>query len=153
MSRAVRRYAAMFARLAERGEGAFGAFVMLGDPDLATSARLLDSLVEGGAYSERVRAASHSAITREIEEVDEVLSNYSSESELDDHASVLRKLAPRAGVPEYSLERALEAVDERIAEVQVTQAKAADPELPNTAAVTDDDFEDDALYNLFESLR
>ncbi|HEU4704124.1 MAG TPA: tryptophan synthase subunit alpha [Sphingomicrobium sp.] len=45
----MRRYAAMFARLAERGEGAFGAFVMLGDPDLATSARLLDSLVEGGA--------------------------------------------------------------------------------------------------------
>jgi tryptophan synthase alpha chain len=39
----------MFDRLAERGEGAFGAFLMLGDPDLATSARLLDALVEGGA--------------------------------------------------------------------------------------------------------
>lgn len=43
------RYAAMFERLAERGEGAFGAFLMLGDPDLETSARLLDALVEGGA--------------------------------------------------------------------------------------------------------
>jgi tryptophan synthase alpha chain len=43
------RYAAMFDRLAERGEGAFGAFVMLGDPDLRTSARLLDELVDGGA--------------------------------------------------------------------------------------------------------
>jgi tryptophan synthase alpha chain len=31
------------------GEGAFGAFLMLGDPDLQTSARLLDSVVEGGA--------------------------------------------------------------------------------------------------------
>ena len=41
------RYTAMFDRL--DGEGAFGAFVMLGDPDLATSARLLDSLVDGGA--------------------------------------------------------------------------------------------------------
>ena len=41
------RYAAMFDRLGE--EGAFGAFVMLGDPDLKTSARLLDQLVEGGA--------------------------------------------------------------------------------------------------------
>ena len=41
------RYAAMFDRL--RGEGAFGAFLMLGDPDLETSARLLDALVEGGA--------------------------------------------------------------------------------------------------------
>ena len=43
------RYAAMFERLAQRGEGAFGAFLMLGDPDLETSARLLDAVVEGGA--------------------------------------------------------------------------------------------------------
>jgi tryptophan synthase alpha chain len=41
------RYAAMFERL--RGDGAFGAFLMLGDPDLETSARLLDTVVEGGA--------------------------------------------------------------------------------------------------------
>jgi tryptophan synthase alpha chain len=39
----------MFERLGRRGEGAFGAFVMLGDPDLETSARILDALVEGGA--------------------------------------------------------------------------------------------------------
>ena len=41
------RYASMFERL--NGEGAFGAFLMLGDPDLDTSARLLDAVVEGGA--------------------------------------------------------------------------------------------------------
>jgi tryptophan synthase alpha chain len=41
------RYAAMFERL--NGTGAFGAFLMLGDPDLQTSARLLDAVVEGGA--------------------------------------------------------------------------------------------------------
>lgn len=39
----------MFERLAARGEGAFGAFLMLGDPDLQTSATLLDALVAGGA--------------------------------------------------------------------------------------------------------
>ncbi|MFN3725883.1 MAG: tryptophan synthase subunit alpha [Allosphingosinicella sp.] len=43
------RYAAMFHRLRQRGEGVFGAFVMLGDPDLETSARILDLLVEAGA--------------------------------------------------------------------------------------------------------
>jgi tryptophan synthase alpha chain len=37
----------MFERLGR--EGAFGAFLMLGDPDLQSSARLLDELVEGGA--------------------------------------------------------------------------------------------------------
>ncbi len=43
------RYAAMFDRCNAANEGAFGAFLMLGDPDLATSATLLDALVEGGA--------------------------------------------------------------------------------------------------------
>jgi tryptophan synthase alpha chain len=41
------RYAAMFDRLGD--EGAFGAFLMLGDPDLQTSARLLDAAIECGA--------------------------------------------------------------------------------------------------------
>ncbi|HXS50050.1 MAG TPA: tryptophan synthase subunit alpha [Sphingomicrobium sp.] len=41
------RYSAMFDRL--NGTGAFGAFLMLGDPDLEISATLLDSAVEGGA--------------------------------------------------------------------------------------------------------
>jgi tryptophan synthase alpha chain len=36
----------MFRRL--DGEGAFGAFLMLGDPDLETSGRMLDQLIESG---------------------------------------------------------------------------------------------------------
>lgn len=43
------RYKAMFDALAARGEGAFGAFVMLGDPDPKKSADILDALVDGGA--------------------------------------------------------------------------------------------------------
>jgi tryptophan synthase alpha chain len=45
----VSRYAAMFERLGGGGEGAFGAFLMLGDPDLATSARLLEEVIDAGA--------------------------------------------------------------------------------------------------------
>jgi len=41
------RYANMFARLGN--QGAFGAFVMLGDPSLEASGEVLDALVEGGA--------------------------------------------------------------------------------------------------------
>lgn len=43
------RYAAMFDRCREAGEGAFGAFLMLGDPDLDRSALALEALVAGGA--------------------------------------------------------------------------------------------------------
>lgn len=41
------RYAAMFERL--DAEGALGAFVMLGDPNLHASAAILDALAQGGA--------------------------------------------------------------------------------------------------------
>lgn len=43
------RYGAMFDRLRDRGEGAFGAFLTIGDPDLETSFDILVALVEGGA--------------------------------------------------------------------------------------------------------
>ena len=43
------RYGTMFARCDAAGEGAFGAFLMLGDPDAETSFALLDACVEGGA--------------------------------------------------------------------------------------------------------
>ena len=43
------RYAAMFDRCCAAGEGALGAFVMLGDPGLDASAAYLDALVAGGA--------------------------------------------------------------------------------------------------------
>jgi tryptophan synthase alpha chain len=43
------RYHTMFERLRQAGEGAFGAFVMLGDPGLEESADVLDALVAGGA--------------------------------------------------------------------------------------------------------
>ena len=43
------RYATLFDRLRDRGEGAFGGFVTLGDPDLETSFAILAALAEGGA--------------------------------------------------------------------------------------------------------
>jgi tryptophan synthase alpha chain len=43
------RYAAMFECCHQRGEGALGAFLMLGDPNPAECAAYLDALVEGGA--------------------------------------------------------------------------------------------------------
>jgi tryptophan synthase alpha chain len=45
----VNRYDSLFDRLSASREGALGAFVMLGDPDLPGSAHLLDRLVDGGA--------------------------------------------------------------------------------------------------------
>ena len=57
--RRMSRYAAMFDRLRERGEGAFGAFLMLGDPDLETSAR---SARRAGRGRRRHGRARHSLL-------------------------------------------------------------------------------------------
>ncbi|WP_339773202.1 tryptophan synthase subunit alpha, partial [uncultured Paraglaciecola sp.] len=43
------RYGDMFTRLTAKNEGAFVPFVMLGDPDIATSLEILKALAEGGA--------------------------------------------------------------------------------------------------------
>lgn len=43
------RYRRTFDRLRQRGDGAFISFLMLGDPDLETSGRLLQAAVDGGA--------------------------------------------------------------------------------------------------------
>ena len=49
MTAGAARYGAMFDRLAAAGEGAFGAFVMLGDPTPPATPEILDALVAGGA--------------------------------------------------------------------------------------------------------
>ncbi|MEW9798350.1 tryptophan synthase subunit alpha [Alteromonas sp. CYL-A6] len=43
------RYDTMFARLNEKNEGAFVPFVMIGDPDLALSEKIIIQLIESGA--------------------------------------------------------------------------------------------------------
>lgn len=115
--------------------------------------RMSDMVEAGKAYSPSVRAASHAAITREINDIEDVIFNYTSESELNDHASVLQRLAPLAGVSDYSLRGALEAIGDRIEEVQVSRAKASDPDVPGSFDADDDAFGDEALQNLFDSLR
>jgi hypothetical protein len=122
----------------------------MGSDDLL---RMSNMVEDGRAYSAWLEAASHQAIIREIDEVGDTVSNYTSESELDDHASVLRTLAPRAGIPELILERALEKVEERLDEVRLSQTTASDPVVPKSEPPSDEVFDDRALLNLFESLR
>ena len=112
-----------------------------------------DTIETGRSYSAAIVAASHAAIVREIDEASETLSHLTSESELEEHAEILRALAPRARIPDFALERALDAVEERIGEVQVRQAKASDPAIPASDEASGDHFDDEAIRSLFDSLR
>ncbi|WP_404478357.1 restriction endonuclease [Novosphingobium sp. BL-52-GroH] len=122
----------------------------MGSDDLQ---RISDTVEDDYGYSNRLRVASHAAIAREFDQLEDTLWNYSSESELEDHAIVLRQLAPRALVPEVIVKQALDAVEERISEVQVRQAKSVDPEFEAPDTPDDETFDDEALGTLFDSLR
>lgn len=122
----------------------------MGSDDLL---KMSDIVEDGHVYSAEIRAASHMAIVREFDNAEEVASGYSSESELEEHAEALRQLAPRAPVPEGELQRALEFVDQRLGEVQSRTAPSSDPNPFDGESPDDEAFDDDALHNLFNSLR
>lgn len=122
----------------------------MGSDDLV---RMSDTVEDGHAYSGTLKAASHAAIVKEFDELEDTLANFTSETELEEHALALRQLAPRAHVPPIVLQMALDAVDERISDVQISQAKSSDPELEAPVPPDDDAFDDAALATLFDSLR
>jgi hypothetical protein len=122
----------------------------MGSDDLL---KMSDIVEDGRVYSAELCAASHAAIVREFENAEEVASGYTSESELDEHAEALRQLAPRALIPESAITRALEYVDMRLGEVQSSTTNSSDPNPFERDSPNDKSFDDDALNNLFDSLR
>ena len=56
-------------------------------------------------------------------------------------------------MPPIVLQMALDAVDERISDVQISQAKSSDPEIEAPVTPDDDAFDDAAVATLFDSLR
>lgn len=75
-----------------------------------------------------------------------------SESTLDERIETLKKLAPRAGVSNEKVERAVSVIKERIAAVaeETKDEKAPDFEAPKKDER--DTFGDDELHGLFYSL-
>ncbi len=101
--------------------------------------------------SDRVRKAAMEAIRREIDDVELSIGGIDSESTLEDHATTLKKLAPRADVPPEALARALAKVEERILELGEETSVADAPSIPNSPREIDT-FDDAALRDLFAPL-
>jgi hypothetical protein len=99
-----------------------------------------------------VVSAMHRAIIREIDDAMETASGYDSESVLEDHAKILKKLGNRIGVAEETIERAVSSIEERIAELDESSSTASAPELSSVPVKTADQFDDIALRDLFMPL-
>lgn len=118
--------------------------------DLVTMSDLIES---DGEASDALEEAMRAAIIAEFQGVGDVCRNYESESELDDHASALRRLAPSAHIAESTLRSALETVDARIEDVRSEQTDSAEPSVLAASKPESDRFDDGALAALFGSLR
>ncbi|MDZ3831344.1 MAG: ATP-binding protein [Sphingopyxis sp.] len=114
----------------------------------------MSELVERHAcYSEAMRIAVREAIENEIDNAWRATSDLSSESELEDHSENLKALAKLAGTSPTKLQKAIEAIDERIAELELESQSFEGPDIGKLDVEDDDIFGDDALHDLFGSLR
>jgi flagellar biosynthesis/type III secretory pathway ATPase len=66
----------------------------------------------------RITDAIGDAVSREIDDVRDIVSEIDSHSTLDDHINTLQKLAKRTAIPSQNVERAVRRVMERIAELK-----------------------------------
>ncbi len=103
-------------------------------------------------YSPEVTEAMQEAILGTIESTHEACSDLTSETELDDHARSLQKLAQRAPVLPPGLASALTALEDRRAQVAEEQADSKEPEALQAPSAAPQ-FDDNALRDLFDSLR
>lgn len=102
--------------------------------------------------SSKVGEAVTAAIRVEFEEVEEKAAAIDSESTLEDHASSLKKLGARAGIPESVIEGAVSIVKNRITTLQEESATAGEPSVTGAEKRVTDKFDDVALLNLFAPL-
>jgi hypothetical protein len=115
--------------------------------------RISDTLNESRPQlGENVYLATQSAIRREFEEIDSIVREIDSDSTLTDHKETLKKLAFRADIPDEIIKNAIRAIDMRIARLEDETETAESPTFTKAKSSETDQFDDDAMNNLFASL-
>jgi energy-coupling factor transporter ATP-binding protein EcfA2 len=103
---------------------------------------------------ENIINAVKDVVHREFDDVKDVVSEIDSESTLDDHIIMLKKLGERASINSQKIDGAVEIAESRIVELQEEEElyQASTPDLSSSATETIDKFDDLALNNLFSPL-
>ena len=89
------------------------------------------------------------AIYQEIGDTLSTVSNIDSVSTLEDHGTILKKLAPRARVTEQELAHALSIVEDRKCEIEEETKVAESPSITRRTPKESESFDDAELVNLF----
>ena len=109
--------------------------------------------VAGSAISPSVVAAVEDAVLTQFEEIEGLIENEESDFTLQDCISSLRKWGTRFSIPRKSVDNAVSKIEERIQMIQ-DEDEPPTAESPSFAAstVVSDEFDDEALKNLFAPL-
>ena len=99
-----------------------------------------------------VTRAARAAIQREFDDIDQIASEASSQSTLEEHKETLTKLAPRIGLEGAALALKLEPLNDRMAEIEEEAEEASSPSFSGSTPKETDKFDDVALMNLFAPL-
>jgi hypothetical protein len=102
--------------------------------------------------SEDVFQAARNAVEREIDEAQSNAAEIDSHSTLEDHIKALHRIAPRAGIAADRVQKAVSAIESRMAEIEDRTDEAVSPEFSGRVPRDVDRFDDTALRNLFAPL-
>lgn len=98
-----------------------------------------------------VTHALRAAVLEEFEDNSSRISEDDSESSLSDRIDALKKFAPRFGVPDAVLTRAVSATEDRMGEIEERSSRASSPSIPSSKRDFER-FDDSALRDLFTPL-
>ncbi|ELQ3971334.1 restriction endonuclease [Escherichia coli] len=113
---------------------------------------LVDAVDAAQGLPSSINHALQAAVLEEFEENTSRISEDDSESSLSDRIDALKKFAPRFGVPEDVLSRAVSDIEDRIGEIEDRSSPAPSPSFPPSNKREREKFDDRALQDLFTPL-
>lgn len=96
--------------------------------------------------------ALENAITNEFENIDNIVANMDSESELSDYSKTLEKLANHASTSPTILAQSLNSIQNRVTEIEEEVHEEDSPSVIKDPKPKTDAFDDGDLINLFKTL-
>jgi len=113
---------------------------------------LIDAADAANGLPDSITCALQTAVLEEFEDNTSRIREDDSESSLSDRIDALKKFAPRFGVSEDELNRAVSAIEDRIGEIEDRSSRASSPNITSSSKRDPEKFDDSALRDLFTPL-
>lgn len=113
---------------------------------------LIDAVDAANGLPGSITCALQTAVLEEFEDNTSRIREDDSESSLSDRIDALKKFAPRFGVSDAELSRAISTIEDRIGEIEERSIPASSPNIKSSSIRDREKFDDGALRDLFTPL-